>query len=227
MITRVPAALMLAGVLMAGCGGGSGSSATATPTASGADGARLSSIVVQQSDLPAGWAAKPFVPNPASSAQQAAVLTCAGAPDTSVDKTGEAHSANFTSGNSQVSAHAASYAQASDVAAQVALIQSPAISDCYGELLRSQIAGSGTEVDGVSVVVTPGNGPGPTNIIGTATGTAHITSKGQPTTFYLSAAFITGPMTVAEVDAESVGAPIDPNVLASLYIAVATRANTP
>jgi hypothetical protein len=227
MIARLAAAVTLFAVLVAGCGGGSRSNATATPTASGAHGARLSGIVVQQSDLPSGWAAKPFVPNPASSAQQATVLTCAGSPDTSADKTGEAHSADFTSGNSQVSAHAAGYAQASDVDAQVALIQSPAISACYGDLLRSQIAGSGAEVDSVSVMVTPGNGPGPTNIIGTASGTAQVTSKGQPLTFYLSAAFITGPLTVAEVDAESVGAPIDPDVLASIYIAVATRANTP
>jgi hypothetical protein len=227
MIARVPAALTLLAVLVAGCSGGSGSSASATPTASGAHGTRLSGIVVQQSDLPDGWAAKAFVPNPASSAQQAAVLTCAGAPDTSADKTGEAHSANFISGNSQVSAHAASYALASDVAAQVALLQSLVISACYSDLLRSQIAGSGAEVDSVSVVVTPGNGPGPTNIIGTASGTAQVTSKGQPLTFYLSAAFINGPLTVAEVDAESVGAPIAPEVLASIYIAVATRADTP
>jgi hypothetical protein len=218
---------MLVAVLTAGCSGSSGSSATATPTASGANGSRLSGVVVQQSDLPSGWAAKAFVPNPASSAQQATVLTCAGAPDTSADKTGEAHSANFTSGNSQISAHAASYAQQSDIAAQIALIQSPAISSCYSDLLRSQIAGSGAQVDSVSVVVTPGNGPGPTNIIGTASGTAQVTSKGQPVTFYLSAAFITGPLTVAEVDAESVGAPIAPDVLAATYIAVATRANTP
>jgi hypothetical protein len=59
----------------------------------------------------------------------------------------------------------------------------------------------------VSVKITPGSAGGPANVVATGGGTIKIRVGGQHSVYYLRFAYITGPLILAEVDAENVGIP--------------------
>ena len=198
-------------------------SPSATPLAQ----ADLAQIVVQQSDLPAGWTGTPHEADPNDAADQAALVQCVGGKNTSADKVVEANSPDFSLSQSTVDSSATSYKSQSDVAADTALINSPQISSCYEQLLKAQLATSlpaGGKLGAVSITITPGSGGGPPNIVGLGTGSVTATVSGQPLTIYLAVAFITGHLLEAEVDVESVGQAIPVSLFSSVVTAVAARA---
>ena len=188
---------------------------------------RLTAIALQPADLPAGWVGTAYVPDPNSDAQDAAFLSCVGGRDTSNDETGDYNSPDYSLGNASISSGATSYRSQADVANDTAIIASPKMSGCYQKLAAAQVTASlpaGATLDSVSIVVTPGAGGGPSNVIGTAAGKITVTISGKVSVVYVKDAFIVGPLTEAEVGFINVGAPLPTTITRPLIAKVAARA---
>jgi hypothetical protein len=227
--------------LLAGCG--STSSKTTTSTAAGsltpssssptsavpspASESQLAKIVLQPSDLPPDWTPTPYKAEPGDTAAQAALLRCLGVLSTASDKVAEAHSFDFTLGDARVSSSASSYRSQSAVDANVAALHGSKFSPCLEQQVKQQVApqlAAGAAIESVSVKITPGSAGGPANVVATGGGTIKIRVGGQHSVYYLRFAYITGPLILAEVDAENVGIPAPAPQWESLVSAVADRA---
>jgi hypothetical protein len=227
--------------LLAGCG--TTSSKTTTSTAAGsltpssssptsavpspASESQLAKIVLQPSDLPPDWTPTPYKAEPGDTAAQAALLRCLGVLSTASDKVAEAHSFDFTLGDARVSSSASSYRSQSAVDANVAALHGSKFSPCIEQRVKRQVAAqlpAGAAIESVSVKVTPGSAGGPANIVATGGGTIKISVGGQHGVYYLRVAYITGPLILAEVDAENANIPAPAPQWESLVSAVADRA---
>ena len=189
----------------------------------------LQKIVLQPSDLPAGWKRTPYKHDPNSSADDAAMTTCLGVRDTSKDKVAESHSDDYSLGNANVSSSASSFKSQKDLDADISALHSPKMSTCFNQLMRKQLAKSlpaGATIVSQTFNVAPGSAGGPANVVATGQGTIQVSVSGQHFAVYLTVAFITGPLIEAEIDAENLGAPVPASVVKSLVSAVATRAAT-
>jgi hypothetical protein len=188
---------------------------------------QLKKIVLQPADLPSGWKGAPYRPGPNDSANNAALTKCVGARNTDSDIVAEAHSDNFALGNAGISSSATSYRSQSDLNADVTTLHSPKFSPCFGQMIKKEIAASlpaGATVESASIKIAPGSAGGPANVVATDTGTVKLGVNGQQVPVYVTAAFITGPLIEAEVDAENVGTPVPASVVNRLVATVAARA---
>jgi hypothetical protein len=210
--------------------GSTPSSATSGATKSAAKPAsltQLEKIVLLPADLPPGWKAAPYQRDPNDSANNAALMKCAGARNTDGDKVAEAHSDDFALGDASISSSAASYRSQSDLNADVTMLHSPKLSSCFEQMMKKQLAASlpaGSTTESASIKITPGSAGGPANVVATGTGTVKVLVNGQQVPVYLTVAFITGPLMEAEVDAENVGTPVPASVVNQLVATAATRA---
>jgi hypothetical protein len=222
--------------VLAACGSSSpsspaasgGSPATSAPAAATpASLSQLKKIVLQPADLPSGWKAVPYQPDPSAAANNAALVKCVGGRNTNSDKVAEAHSDGFTLGSANISSSASSYRSQSDLDTDVAMLHSPRLSPCFRQLIKKQLAATlpaGATIKSASFKVTPGSAGGPASVIATGTGTIKVRVNGQQVRVYLTVAFITGPLIEAEVDTENVGTPVPATVVNPLAATVATRA---
>jgi hypothetical protein len=210
--------------------GGSSAPSSSSPAASASPAAlpRLQKIVLQPADLPAGWKGTPYKPDPTDAAYQAALVRCVGARNTDPDKVAEAHSEDFELGDASISSSASSYPSQSDLDVDIAILNSPKISACYGHLfskLLASILPAGAKVDSVSIKITPGSAGGPANVVATGAGVIKVKVNGQRApAMYVTVAFITGPLIEAEVDTFNVGRPVRASLVKSLVATVANRA---
>jgi hypothetical protein len=205
----------------------SSSSASYSSPSSSAGSAELSAIVLQPSDLPAAWTAAPHQADPGDATDQAALVACVGGTNTDPDKTAEVDSSDFSLDDASISSNATSYKSQSDLDADTALIHSPKISTCYQQLVKTEAGSSlpaGSTITAVNLTITPGPGGGPSNVVGTGTGSITVSSGGATVTIYDSVAFITGPLLEAEADFDSPNQPVPATMFANLVNAVATRA---
>ena len=222
-----PAASPAASSNAASSNSAASSSGASSSGASSAGSAELSAIVLQPSDLPAAWTAAPHQADPGDAADQAALVACVGGTNTDPDKTAEVDSSDFSLDDASISSNAASYKSQSDLDADTALIHSPKISTCYQQLVKTEAASSlpaGSTITAVNLTITPGPGGGPSNVVGTGTGSITVSSGGATVTIYDSVAFITGPLLEAEVDFDSPNQPVPATMFANLVNVVATRA---
>ena len=205
----------------------SSSSPTAPPSASPASQSELAKIVLQPSDLPAGWTSTPYQVDPNEAAELAALMRCLGLPNTASDKVAEANSDDFHLGDASVSSSASSYRSQSAVDSNVAALHSSKFSSCLAQQLKQLIAPqlpAGAAIESVSVKVTPGSAGGPANVVGTGAVTMKISLGGQQAALYLTVAYIIGPLIQADVDSQNTGAPVPASLMDSLVAAVANRA---
>jgi hypothetical protein len=232
-------------LLAAGCGSSSAPTRSSSPAASStspgptapspasgsasssAGSAKLTAIVLQPSDLPAGWTATPHQADPDDAADQAALVACVGGTNTDPDKTAEVDSSDFSLNDASISSNATSYKSQSDLDADTALIHNPKISTCYQQLIKTQAATSlpaGSTITAITLTITPGPGGGPSNVVGTGTGSITVTSGAATIPIYVSVAFITGPLIEAEVDFENPAQPVPAAMFTNLVNTLATRA---
>ena len=221
--------------VLAACGSSSpkspstagGSPVSSSSPATPASLSQLKKIVLQPADLPSGWKGAPYQPDPNDSANNAALTKCVGARNTDSDKVAEAHSDDFALGDASISSSAASYPSQSDLDADVTMLHSPKLSPCFEQMMKKQLAASlpaGGTIESASIKITPGSAGGPANVVAMGIGTIKVRVNGQQVPVYLTVAFITGPLTEAEVDAENVGTPVPASVVNPLVATVATRA---
>ncbi len=189
---------------------------------------QLKAILLQRADLPTTWKVTPAAADPNADKEKAALTSCVGGRNTSGDKVADETSPGYALGNSAVTSQATSYKSQSDVDADVAVMKSPKINTCYQELAKAQIARSlpkGTKINKLTISVKSGSNGGPSNVIGTATGTVDVTASGKRVVVYVSAVFVTGKLVEAEVDFESIGTPFPAGLRTSVTAKVAARAN--
>lgn len=125
------------------------------------------------------------------------------------------HSEDFTLGNASIYSSAISFRSQRDIDDNVAMLRSPKLANCFAQLKWFGQSGS--------FKITPGSAGGPANVIANATGNVKVGEQGQ-VTFYISAAYITGPLIQADVSAVSAGPPVPVSVMRLLAAAVASRA---
>jgi hypothetical protein len=205
----------------------SSSSPTASPSASPASLPQLQKIVLQPADLPAGWKGTPYKADPSDAADQAAFAKCMGIRNTDADIVAEVDSQDFDRGDASIGSWAGSYRSQSDVDVDVAAVHSPKFVPCSEQLLKREIVTSlpaGAKVEAVSVKVAPGSAGDPPNVVATSAGYVTVSVSGQLGVFYLTTAFITGPLIEALVDTFNVGRPVRASLVKSLVATVANRA---
>jgi len=188
---------------------------------------RLTAIALQPADLPAGWVGTAYVPDPNSVAENAALVSCVGGRNTYTDETGDSNSPDYSLGNATISSDATSFRSQADVTNDVAIIKSPKMSGCYQKEAAAQVTASlptGATLDSASIAIVPGAGGGPSNVIGTGVGKVTVTIAGKVSVVYVNAAFIVGPLTEAEVDFTSLGAPVATSITGPLTAKIAARA---
>ncbi len=188
---------------------------------------RLTAIALQPADLPAGWVGTAYVPDPNSVAENAALVSCVGGRNTYTDETGDSNSPDYSLGNATISSDATSFRSQADVTNDVAIIKSPRCLACYQKEAAAQVTASlptGATLDSASIAIVSGAGGGPSNVIGTGVGKVTVTIAGKVSVVYVNAAFIVGPLTEAEVDFTSLGAPVPASITGPLIAKVAARA---
>jgi hypothetical protein len=228
-------------VLVGGCSSAGSSAASsdpklptqsATPTAAPspavrpATAARLRKIVLQATDMP-GWKASP--PDDSSDApdsEQTELVACVGAQNTDADQIADIESANFGLGDAQISSSASSYAFQSDLDNDLTVLESPKFVPCISRQLKRDLAGAipaGGRMGTLSVKFAPGSGTGPANVAGTLSATVPITANGRQDLLYIDYVYLTGSFIEAEVDGESLGAPVPAAAMRAAVRAVAAR----
>jgi hypothetical protein len=209
-----------------------GSSPASTSVADGAapSAPALESAVVQESDLPRGWTAEPYEDDSddEDQDQQAALLECVGARDTSSEEVDEVHSPDFTTDTgSTISSSATTYRSQDAIDDDVAALTGPAVSGCFteafGQLADSQDLPAGTTVGDAQFTVAPGSAAGPTNIVAIGSGTIPMTVSGRQISLYIDVVFMTGRLTQAQVGFIGIGAPVPDDLQSSVVTAMADR----
>ena len=225
-------------MLIAGCSNSSSkpagdnpvlSSSASTPAVSAipASLVQLKGIVLQAADLPTGWQGTPYKADSSEGATQAALVKCVGVRNTDPDKVEAAHSPGFTLGDASISSSAATYRSQADISTDVALMQSPKLSSCYEQLVRSQLPATlpvGATIDSVALTFKPGSAGGPANVVATGTGVIKVTANGKQVSIYQGVAYITGPLIEAQVVTGSFGTPVPASMVNPLVAKVAARA---
>ena len=209
---------------------GTGSRAVPTSSATSAARAgsaadRLASLVLRTGDLPSTWAQKPHLDSTATDDEQARRLTaCVGGVDTLAHRIAKRSSADFTLGQAEISSNAALWRSPQDVADNLRTLTSPKTSDCYRRLVRESLQShlNGT-IDSVALMLRPGNGGGPADVVATLDATIVLTVNGRRTTVYLGAAFMRHAAVSASVAWQGVNQPVDSSATAAAVRAVADR----
>ena len=225
-------------VLIAGCSNSSSktagdnpvlSSSASGPTVSATPASlvQLKGMVLQAADLPTGWQGTPYKADSSEGATQAALVKCVGIRNTDPDKVLAAHSPGFTLGDASISSSATTYRSQGDINTDIALMQSPKLSSCYEQLVRTQLPATlpvGATIDSVVLTFKPGSAGGPANVVATGNGIIKVTANSKQVSIYQSVAYITGPLIEAQVVTGSFGTPVPPSMVDPLVAKVAARA---
>jgi hypothetical protein len=241
-LTAAIGALACVAVLLAACGGSAKTKTTSTApgsaispssgravpaSAATASPTRLAKIVLQRSDLPIGWKATPYQPHPNDAAGVALLAKCVGVPSRNRGRVGEVNSDDFSRGDADVSSSADSFRSQSGVDSAVAVLRNPKVAPCLEQLAKQQFATmlpAGAKIESVSIKLTPGSAGGPANVVVTGLGMIKISVSGQHVVSYSRIAFITGPLILATVEADTIGSPLSASLMESLIAKIANRA---
>jgi hypothetical protein len=127
-------ALLTSLAALTACGGG-GSKGASTDTSG--DKAGAEKIVLEQSDFPSGWTAKPHQTSPDDAATKKRFFECVGASDPKPSETADAHSADFTHGQvDQASSEAFFLRTEAEAANSLAALQTGKTVDCIKTLIQ-------------------------------------------------------------------------------------------
>ena len=199
--------------------------------------AQLKAVVVQASEVPAGWQAAPpsddDSDDPDDAADSAQLAKCLDARDTSADILVNVDSAQFILGDATIDSSATSYRSQDSINSDVATLRNPKLSGCWTPVLRKAFESGLTStdvavdatVDASSVRVELNPSGQPSNVAAIVDWTTKITAYGQKLPVYVRMVFIAGPLIEAEVTGANYGAPLPSSILNPLIAKVAARAN--
>lgn len=197
-------------------------SASPSPTATPPTKAQLKKMMIQPSDLGAGWKSSPYKPDPNEKAEGAAMDKCLEIPDTDSDDINNVDSPEFDRGNINVSSEAGSVRSASDITSDISgNLKNPRAAECLKQEVR-KIAPDNADVTADPVTITAGSGGVP-GVVGSADGSVAATMNGESNTLYIDETFIDGPLTEANVTISSENSPVPKSLLKSLVARMAKR----
>lgn len=186
----------------------------------------MSRVVVQTSDLPAGWVAQgASIPGGAFVDVLSRVAHCLGVRDVTTDAATSTQSGPFTQGVQIVVSAAVAFPNNADVSGATAMLTNPRFGPCF-----DQVA-SGASYDGVTLgstttTVSPGPGSGPANVAGSLqvafTGT-YLSDQVQSSA---DVVVITGPEILVTVLFTGVSGSVPAAIENSVIAKVAARAAT-
>ncbi len=185
---------------------------------------QLKKIVLQASDLPAGWQAGPYLGLPDEAGINAVMADCMGTRDTTPDMVAETKSAGYTNGKVQVESIAASYRSERDLDEDFGALSNPRLSPCQELLNRKILEGVGVTVGSLSIKATPAPAGSPANVVGVVTAAITETQGGSRIVEHDRVTFIRGPLIEVQVEMTSTGPPIPEDLMNSLVAKIAARA---
>lgn len=189
--------------------------------------AQLSAMVLQTSEVPAGWTGTAHKPSATDAANEAKFDKCLGTKDTDSDKVATADSDDFTLDNGSISSNASSYRSASDVSSDKSALLSSKAADCFQSTLEGEIVATlpkGAQYNDFGFKLTPGGPAGsPKNVVTYGALHMSVAAAGQTVDLYLNVAFIVGRNIEAEIDFENIGGPLDAIIQSGAIKAVADR----
>lgn len=199
-----------------------------TQTGGAPDKQALSAMLLQPSDLPAGWTASAPSPNsPTDSAVQAQFAQCVGIRSTEPDKVAESDSSDFGNQNASISSSASSYSSPDDVTTDISAFDNTAkASQCMKTLAQTAMESSlppNTTIDKVDLKIDRQPSGAPSNMVAQLAATITVTSSGTTLPVYLHIDYVAGKQIEADVDFENVGTPIDTTLESQLVQVVAQR----
>lgn len=220
-------------VLAGACGGGGSSTAPTTlitvpvsTTAPPPGQLQLSDIVVQPSDLPAGWTAKPASVSDTQAADSAAFAQCMGIPNTLNDAVASAFSPDFAKGTVLITSNAVSFDSRQDVQTETNALVDPKAAGCFEAVGRSHLSTdipSDAAVRSFTLKVTPESSGGPANVVATASGTVVFVASGHRLTLDDQVVFFAAPRIEAQVALYSTGAAVPAALAAQVVRDVSAR----
>jgi hypothetical protein len=183
-------------------------------------------IVVQPSDLPAGWKPQGFTPPANPLAESTAFSQCVGTPVTAGDAAAVVFSPDYVMGTDYIASSATSFHTKNDVPADAAALTSPKAGTCLAQVDHARLAAelpAGGTVKSSSVRVTPGTGGGASNVVATATSTITFTLKGRSLTLTDDSVFLDAPRIEARIDFFSAVQPLAAATRTAIVNKVADR----
>jgi hypothetical protein len=154
---RVVATVLLLSVLGA-CGGGGGGEDGVGPTqATGkaADTARARTLVLQQSDMPAGWRGAAHTETPLETERARNISICLGRPDPETFWSTRVYGSDFTLGQTQVSSIATVLNTVEDAQAELAAVRGPKYGQCLIAAFRDDLRRQATDAKVENVATEP------------------------------------------------------------------------
>ena len=142
---RSVVAVLALALAAAGCGGGGGTASdeevVGSPPAVGkeADAATARTIVLQQSDMPAGWRGVPHSEDPVERARNRELSLCLGRPEPEGSRSTIVYGPDLSMGQTQVSSIATVLNTVEDARADLAAIRGPKYGDCVVTALRDSL----------------------------------------------------------------------------------------
>lgn len=222
---------MLVFVVAAGCGGGSsGSSGSAIGATPGAtpDASSAAQINLQQSDVPAGWEARPnAVTSTANARGEAALYACLGTPPPEAHTTANANSPAFVGTASQASSNVKFTHTLAQSEADYATLTKPGAADCARNVLTSSLPGvlpAGSSVAAGTVNGVPVSAPSGDQATGTLV-TVNVNSPGGHMTVYAEFTTIQRGRALVAVQTIGLGTPFSVSLQQSIVSNVENRAS--
>ncbi len=155
---RVVATVLLLSVLGA-CGGGGGSDENAVgpapATGKADDTARARTLVLQQSDMPAGWRGAAHTATPLETERARNISICLGRPDPETFWSTRIYGSDFTLGQTQVSSIATVFNTVEDAQAELAAVRAPKYAQCLIPAFRDDLRRQATDAKVENVTTEP------------------------------------------------------------------------
>lgn len=144
---------------LAACGGGGGADDDAVGPAPAAgqagDQARARTIVLQQSDMPAGWRGAAHTETPLETERSRNISLCLGRPDPETFRTTRVYGPDLTLGQTQVSSIATVLNTVEDAQADLAAVRGPKYGDCLIPAFRDDLRRQATDARVENVATVP------------------------------------------------------------------------
>jgi hypothetical protein len=231
LLPRVFTGIAALALFAAGCGGGGGSHTTTTTTppvaitAPPPGASQLQAIVVQATDLPAGWTAKPGTPPADRVAATTAFAQCVGISSTASDVVALAYSPDYSSGSDTISSTAMSYRTRADVPLDAQGLLDPKASACQMRIDSARLSAGLAKgaLKSYTEKITPGTGGGPANVVATATSSVVYVSAGHQVTLNDKTVYLAAPRIETRIDFYDLGKPVAATVEAAVVAKVAAR----
>lgn len=145
--------------LLAACGGGGGGDEDAVGPAPAAgqagDQARARTIVLQQSDMPAGWRGAAHTETPLETERSRTISICLGRPDPDTFRSTRVYGPDLTLGQTQVSSIATVLNTVEDAQADLAAIRGPRYGQCLIPAFRDDLRRQATDARVENVATEP------------------------------------------------------------------------